>query len=756
MDAKNTKTVEVKFLVLSLLVIVVILFADRPLIASAKTSVASASIPKQAEVKFEAEDAYLTGGAHIDANHFGYSGGGYVDNYIKVGAAALFTVNVPSDGAYLVTLEYANGTGMMKTLSIYANGLKLQQIALPPTASWNIWASKTENLSLRAGVNTLSYQYDSGDSGNVSLDFIRVTNGRPMASRGATLSYIKYQAENAATNGRPMASRGATLSYIEYQAENAATNGTVIGPDRTFTQLASEASGRKAVQLKARGQYVEFTLTQPANAMTIRYSIPDTENGTGLTVPLSLYINKTHKQNLTLTSKYNWFYGSYPFSNNPGDGKAHHFYDETRVMLGGLPAGAKVRLQIDAGDTAPWYIIDLADFYHVSAPYTEPPGYISITDDGADPSGATDSTQAVNKAVAAAESQGKGVWIPAGTFTITSHIIVNNVMMRGAGPWYSVLHGNGGGVYGNASPHPSQNVKLYDFAIFGEVMNRDDGAQVNGIGGALGGGSVIQDIWIEHTKVGMWFDGPFSDLLIVGDTIRDVTADGINLHDGITNTVVEQTQVRNSGDDGLAMWAEKTADQNNVFRFNTVELPILANNIAIYGGANNSVTDNIVSDTLTQGGGIHVGNRFNAVPLSGTTTIARNTLVRTGVLDPNWQFGVGAMWFYALDSAMTGKINVVNDEIDDSSYEAIHFIGSTITNVTFNHVNINTAGTFAIQEQAAGSAQFSYVTARNLVAGGQYNCGVNFAITKGPGNIGWSSTHCGFPIGSMKAALGGH
>jgi len=549
-----------------------------------------------------------------------------------------------------------------------------------------------------------------------------------------------------------MASRGATLPYVEYQAENAATNGTVIGPDRTFTQLASEASGRKAVQLKARGQYVEFTLMQPANAMTIRYSIPDTENGTGLTAPLSLYVNRTHKQNLTLTSKYSWFYGSYPFTNNPGDGKPHHFYDETRVMLGELPAGAKVRLQIDAGDTAPWYIIDLADFYQVSAPYTKPSGYISITDDGADPTGATDSTQAMNKAVAAAESQGKGVWIPAGTFTITSHIIVDNVTMRGAGPWYSVLHGNGVGVYGNASPHPSKNVKLYDFAIFGEVMNRDDGAQVNGIGGALGGGSVIQDLWIEHTKVGMWLDGPFSNLLIVGNTIRDVTADGINLHDGITNTIVEQTQVRNTGDDGLAMWAEKNADQNNVFRFNTVELPILANNIAIYGGANNSVTDNIVSDTLTQGGGIHVGNRFNAVPLSGTTMIARNTLVRTGVLDPNWQFGVGAMWFYALDSAMTGKINVVDDEIDDSSYEAIHFIGSNITNVTFNHVNINTAGTFAIQEQAAGSAQFNYVTAKNLVAGGQYNCGVNFAVTRGPGNIGWSNTHCGFPTPMSSAS----
>src|SRR5436190_21249099 len=110
------------------------------------------------------------------------------------------------------------------------------------------------------------------------------------------------------------------------------------------------------------------------------------------------------------------------------------------------------------------------------------------------------------------------------------------------------------------------------------------------------------------------------------------------------------------------------------------------------------------------------------------------------------------MLFYALDTAITSKINVVYDEIDDSSYEAIHFICSNITNVTFNHVNINTAGTFAIQEQAAGSAQFNYVVAKNLAAGGQYNCGVNFAITRGLGNVGWSSTHCGFPTTTSSAS----
>src|SRR5262249_53984097 len=263
-------------------------------------------------------------------------------------------------------------------------------------------------------------------------------------------------------------------------------------------------------------------------------------------------------------------------------------------------------------------------------------------------------------------------------------------------------------------PSPSQNVHLSDFAIFGEVTNRDDDVQVNGIGGAMGGHSTIENIWIEHTKVGMWFDGPFSDLTITGVRIRNTTADGINLHQGISHVIVQQSVIRNTGDDGLAMWSEKQPDRENVFQFNTVQLPILANNIAIYGGADNSILDNVVSETLTEGGGIHVGNRFKSVALSGTTTIARNTLVRSGNYAPTLHFGVGAIWFYALDSALTGAIIVSDLEIDDSPYEAIQFTGLNVSNVSFNKVRINRTGTFAIQIQTGGSATFNHVTAQEI------------------------------------------
>ena len=557
---------------------------------------------------------------------------------------------------------------------------------------------------------------------------------------GVALGTMPHGSAGAAA---PKAAMGATLSYVQQEAEDATTNGKIIGPDFTFTHLASEASGRQAVTLSGQGKYVEFTLTQPANALTLRYSIPDAANGTGLTAPLSLYLNGTYKQDLSLTSKYSWFYGSYPFTNIPSNGTAHHFYDEVRVMFGSvLPAGAKVKVQVDAKDTAPSYTIDLADFYNVAAPLTQPAGSLSVASYGADATGARDSTQDIQTAVKAAEAQSKVLWIPSGTYQVNAHIMVNKVTLRGAGPWYTTLIGTGVGIYGNAAPNPSQNVQLYDFSIYGQVMNRDDKAQLSGIGGAMGGGSIIQDIWIEHTKVGMWFDGPFDKLTISNCTIRDTTADGINFHDGITDAVVKQTEIRNTGDDGLAMWSDVHADANDVFDHDTVALPILANNFAIYGGSNNSITNNLGTDTVTQGGGIQVANRFGAVPLAGKTTVTGNTLIRAGVLDPNWHFGVGAIWFYGSDGAMSGTVTVSENEIDDSPYEAIQFIGSSITHLTFNDDRIATAGTFAVQDQASGSATFSNVTASNLGSGGISDCGAGFTITQGSGNAGWSDAHC--------------
>jgi hypothetical protein len=547
---------------------------------------------------------------------------------------------------------------------------------------------------------------------------------------------------------------GPTLPYAEVQAEDATTNGTIIGPNRAYPGLATEAIGRRAVTL-VQGQYVEFTAPVAANSIVLRYSIPDSADGVGRDATLGLTIGGVAQPDLAVTSRYGWFYGGYPFNNNPSDLRGHHFYDEVRRLTGSIAAGTKVRVQVNANNAAPSYTIDLIDFEQVAPALAQPAGSLSITTDfGADASGIGDSTTAIQNAINGASSQGKVLFIPQGTFKVTAQLHVNNVTIKGAGIWYSSVHfttptGSSEGFYGNYAPTPSTNVHLSDFAILGEVVIRNDGDQINGIGGSFNN-SDITNLWIEHTKCGMWLDGPFDKLTVTNVRIRDVIADGINFHKGVTNSVVTQSIFRNTGDDGLAVWSDangtSVAAANNTFSFNRVEIPVLANGIALYGGTSNSVTDNYIADQQAEGGGIHVGIRFSPVtPLAGTTTIARNTIVRAGSFDyyNSWNFGTGALWLYALDGPISG-VSITSNQILDSNYEAIHFIGNNpITGVTLSGNTISGAGTYAVEvRDSSGSVSFNNTTVAGIGQSGSpiMSCATAFTLGDGGGNGSWITT----------------
>ncbi len=565
----------------------------------------------------------------------------------------------------------------------------------------------------------------------------------------AGLAAVAIQPAPALAASTATGGSGASLPYAEVEAENSATNGTVIGPSYTQGQLADEASGRKAVTLQGTGKYVTFTTPVATNSIDFRYSIPDSSDGSVYTAPLSLYVNGTKQSDFTLTNAYSWYYGSYPFVNTPGSGNPHHFYDEVhRLFTTTYPAGTTFKLQVDSEDTASSYTIDLADFENVAAPLSQPSGSVSVVSEGADPTGAADSTNAFNAAITAAGAGGT-VWIPPGTYNIPGHIIVNNVTVEGAGMWYSTVTGTAPGFYGNSAPNPSTGVHLSNFAIFGNVQVRDDSAQVNGIGGAMSN-STVSNIWIEHMKVGAWMDGPMTGLTFSGMRIRDTTADGINFHGGVTNSTVTNSNIRNTGDDGIATWADSGigADSGDTISDNTVQLQQLANGIAIYGGNNNTVSGNLVVDTgITQGGGIQVGQRFSSTPV-GLTTISNNTMIRDGSLDPNWQFGVGALWFDGSQGAVTGPINVTNALIEQSPFEAIQWVEGTVSGVNLNNVSIVGTGTFALQEQTGGTATATNVTATGVAqanAGNapSYSCeGSGFTITDNGGNSGISPAGC--------------
>ncbi len=106
----------------------------------------------------------------------------------------------------------------------------------------------------------------------------------------------------------------------------------------------------------------------------------------------------------------------------------------------------------------------------------------------------------------------------------------------------------------------------------------------------------------------------------------------------------------------------------------------------------------------------------------GRTTIARDTVVRGGSVNPSTRTPIGALWFYALDRPLTGAVEVSDTVLLDSTNAAVHVYGSSVKNLHLRNVRIDRAGTFGLQVQANGGLTVTDVKATRLGAAGVYIC----------------------------------
>ncbi|MEY9937432.1 discoidin domain-containing protein [Streptacidiphilus sp. MAP5-3] len=608
----------------------------------------------------------------------------------------------------------------------------------------------------------------------------------PATGANAATAAASDAAVHTSTTAMSGRQAGADVPFTEQNAATspyARTNGTVLGSDYRYGTLASEATGRTAVQLVGQGRYVSFTLTRPANAVDFHYALPDSLHGGGIDAPLELYVDGKATTALPLTSQFSWLYGTYPFSNNPSVGRPdgqvpHDFYNDVRYRFDRtLPAGTVVRLQVDPGDNAPWYVVNTADFEEVAPPTARPAGYLDATAApyGVDNTGATDTTTALQNAIDAASASGQGLYLPPGTYTLSRPLNVDNVAIAGAGEWDTVLTGHNVSFAGKQNP-PSTHVDISGLAIFGNVDVRDDSNSADtGFNGGFSD-SRISHVWIQNEKVGAWIIGPSTGLTLDHLRIQDTTADGINLNaaDGpVTHALVTQNFLRNTQDDGLALWAENYGDTDDALVHNTVDSPGLANNVGVYGsGAHDVISGNLLQDTVTRGGGIGIGQRFGSVPMSGPLLVTGNTLVRTGQWDPGWDYGVGAIWFDPQQGDMTAPVEIRDNDILDSPYSALMFqnsnayvgsavttppgAGYTVSNVTVDDNRVRGVGSYVFQDQAPGSVTVSGTHASGVGIAGVFSCGAGFQLKDAGGNAGWrDSTVCGLPARSPLWAYPG-
>jgi hypothetical protein len=509
---------------------------------------------------------------------------------------------------------------------------------------------------------------------------------------------------------------GALIPWTTYEAEDMKTSGTVIGPTYTPFHAETESSGQRCVQLSLKGQYIEFTSSINAHTIIIRYSLPDKKEGGGKQSTLGIYKNGNFIQQYKISSRYTLLYGSYPFNNDPSAGKPRNFYDEIRIKDVPIEKGDIMRIQRDDSekDDAEYCIIDLVDLENIPLPLKTPSNSLSITDkrfDGNDTS--SDYTEPFKKCLALAVKTRKSVWIPPGTFKITGDIILPpNMIIQGAGMWYSMLVGDET-LYNDPNKRVrlkgnGSNIHLSDFAIIGKLNYRNDNEPNDGIVGSYGTNSTISRIWIEHTKVGMWIENS-KHLLIEDCRLRNTIADGINFCVGMTQSTIQNCTARGTGDDCFAIWPatfdkQEYSPGRNLIIHCTGQLPFLANGAALYGGESNQIKNCSFID-ISQGSGILLSTTFPTEDtskninnnFSGSTVIENCDIKNSGGFDHEWDWRAAVQ--ICLDKRDISGIEMNNLTIENSLSDGLSVIArnahekiGVLSNVSLIKIKISIFG----------------------------------------------------------------
>lgn len=253
--------------------------------------------------KYEAEDASLSGNStetktSVNNNHGGYSGSGFVDQFETDQAAVTFYTKVTNPGDYGVSLRYSNGNSSSKSKSIYVNGKYACQAVLPPTLNWDTWSDFNVSIPLAAGNNSIAIEDDSadGDSGNISLDYIKV----PFYP-----THIQMEAESAALYG------SAKVNYDHHFYSGAGFVDT----------------------LTSAGDATEFTAVLPQSGTynaILRFC-----NGTQTAKNLSLYVNDNFVSAVDL----------------PSNGGNWDLWQDAKVTLPLISGKNTIKLKFDSGNS---------------------------------------------------------------------------------------------------------------------------------------------------------------------------------------------------------------------------------------------------------------------------------------------------------------------------------------------------------------------------------------------------------------------
>ena len=271
--------------------------------------------------------------------------------------------------------------------------------------------------------------------------------------------------------------------YIRYEADKAILSNGALAASKSYSQadLQSEASDQICVDMSSANATAEFTFSEAADGLVIRYSVPD-----GDSAVISVYNESEKIASLTVTSKWSWEYlwnNGDPNNSGITNKNPRMRFDEIRHIL---PVKlSKLKLVKESGALS----LDFVEMEIIPDEIPAPEGAAVFDGDGS-------TLQAFIDA-----NGSKTIYNPRGVYNINSQLYfgVAQTKIQGAGMWYSHLNftvtdESNGGLRANA-----RDISYADLYITTEMTTRTKGYA--GIHGIYTSGSSIENMWVEHWPV---------------------------------------------------------------------------------------------------------------------------------------------------------------------------------------------------------------------------------------------------------------
>lgn len=550
--------------------------------------------------------------------------------------------------------------------------------------------------------------------------------------------------------------------YLRYEAEQGkcVTSGDFLAPTYTQTELQCEATNQQAVQLISKDSYIQWTNSQEANGLTLRFSIPDNAEGNGTTGNLALYVDDVFVQQFTINSYWAWQYflksmsSSYPDNTPASDKFSRMRFDEAHWKLSKKINEGSVFKLVKIDDNSTPYTIDFVELEKVPDAVT----FESIPDENKVAYSTDKGT--LNSFIAS--NQGKTIYIPEGRYDVDKRIYItgNNTKLIGAGMWYTEIYFSASSddraTYSQRGIEASGSNITLEGVFLNTVNNKryyDNNStyQVGkGLMGSFGSNSIIRNVWAEHFECGGWIEG--ADGLTISECrFRNNYADGMNLSYGSKNSIVERCSFRNNGDDDMASWSRSgRLCENNTYRYCIAENNWRASSLGFFGGKQNKAYNCVIIDPMEAG--MRVNSDFPGVPFSseGYSELYNISIYKGGVKNGSkgvsgdlWGNQQGAIHLNSSTQYDLQNVRIYNIDLYDSKNNAI-FIGSgsrNYNNVLLKDIRIRKTGDYGIYfSSPKGNMNYCNITFENIGSSNMNTYTSAFTFTEDCTPISISST----------------